>query len=169
MYSCVQDRVQIRRTAHLGRDLANELLAPGTLNILEKLAGQLIVLLHAGQEIQPIERVEPTPERLLKLHQTLPELQLIVAHLGGYQMWEDIEELLVGQDLYMDLSFTFDKTSDEQIARIIRNHGPERILFASDFPWASPAVALAGLDRLDLTAQAREMILGGNATRLLKL
>ncbi len=146
-----------------------ELLAPGTLNILEKLAGQLIVLLHAGQEIQPIERVEPTPERLLKLHQTLPELQLIVAHLGGYQMWEDVEELLVGQDLYMDLSFTFDKTSDEQIARIIRNHGPERILFASDFPWASPAEGLAGLDRLDLTAQEREMILGGNATRLLKL
>jgi len=146
-----------------------DLLAPATLKMLEKLVGRLVVLLHGGQEIRRIPRVEPTPERLLKLHQALPELQLIVAHLGGYQMWDSVEELLVGQDVYMDLSFVFDKMSDEQIARIVQNHGPERILFASDFPWQSPADVLAGLERLGLSQEHRDLILGGNAARLLRL
>ncbi len=146
-----------------------DLLAPATLKMLEKLVGRLVVLLHGGQEIRRIPRVEPTPERLLKLHQALPELQLIVAHLGGYQMWDSVEEFLVGQDVYMDLSFVFDKMSDEQIARIVQNHGPERILFASDFPWQSPADVLAGLERLGLSHERRDMILGRNAARLLGL
>ncbi len=145
-----------------------ELLAPAALKMLEKLAGRLIVLLHAGQEIKPIESVDPTPQRLLELHQTLPELQLILAHLGGYQMWDQVEEFVVGQDLYMDISYVFNNTSDEQIARIICAHGPERILFGSDFPWQSATEGLAGLERLDLTAQEREAILSANVARLLK-
>ena len=146
-----------------------ELLAPATLEKLEKLAGRLVVVLHAGQEIKPIEHVEPTPQRLLELHRRLPELQFIAAHLAGYQMWDEVEQYLVGEDIYMDLSFVFDKASDEQIARIICNHGPERILFASDFPWQSPSEVLDGLNRLDLSEEQRTMILGANAARLLGL
>ena len=112
---------------------------------------------------------QPTPERLLELHRGLPELQFIAAHLAGYQMWDEVEEHLVGEDIYMDLSFVFDKASDEQIARIICNHGPDRILFASDFPWQSPTEVLAGLERLDLSEEQRTMILGANAARLLGL
>ena len=146
-----------------------ELLAPATLEKLEKLSERLVVVLHAGQEIKPIEHVKPTPQRLLELHRRLPELRFIAAHLGGYQMWDEVEEHLVGEDIYMDLSFVFDKASDEQIARIIRNHGPERILFASDFPWQSPSEVLGGLERLDLSEEQRTMILRANAARLLGL
>jgi len=146
-----------------------ELLAPATLEMLEKLSGRLVVVLHAGQEIEPIEHVEPTPQRLLELHRRVPELQFIAAHLGGYQMWDEAEEYLVGEEIYMDLSYVFNKASDKQIARIIRNHGPERILFASDFPWQSPSEVLTGLERLDLSDEQRSMILGGNADRLLGL
>ncbi len=146
-----------------------ELLALATLQKLEKLAGRLVVVLHAGQEIEPIEHVEPTPHRLLELHRKLPELQFVAAHLGSYQMWDEVEEHLIGEDIYMDLAFVFGKASDEQIARIIRNHGPEHILFASDFPWQSPSEVLAGLERLDLSEEQRTMILGGNAAILLGL
>ncbi len=146
-----------------------ELLAPATLEMLEKLAGRLVVVLHAGQEIEPIEHVEPTPQRLLKLHQILPELEFIAAHLGGYQMWDEVEQYLVGEDICMDLSYVFNRASDEQIARIIHDHGIERILFASDFPWQSPGEVLAGMERLDLSDEQRTMILGGNANRLLGL
>jgi len=146
-----------------------ELLASATLKKLEKLAGRLVVVLHAGQEIEPIEHVEPSPQRLLKLHRRLPELRFIAAHLGGYQMWDEVEHYLVGEDIYLDTAFVFNKASDEQIARIIRNHGPQRILFASDFPWQSPSEVLDGLNRLDLSEEQRTMILGGNAARLLGL
>jgi len=146
-----------------------ELLAPATLERLEKLVGRLVVVLHAGQEIKPIAHVEPTPQRLLELHRKLPELRIVAAHLGSYQMWDEVEQYLVGEEIYMDLSYVFDKASDKQIARIIRNHGPERILFASDFPWQSPSEVLAGLERLDLNDEQRGMILGGNAAILLGL
>jgi len=146
-----------------------ELLAPATLEKLEKLAGRLFVVLHAGQEIQPIAHVEPTPQRLLELHRILPELQFIAAHLGSYQMWDEVEQYLIGEDMYMDISYVFNRASDEQIARIIRNHGPEHILFASDFPWQSPSEVLAGLNRLDLSEEQRAMILGANTARLLGL
>ena len=146
-----------------------ELLAPSTIEMLEKLAGRLVVVLHAGQEIEPIEHVEPTPQRLLELHRRLPELQFVAAHLGSYQMWDEVEQYLVGEEIYMDLSYVFGKASDEQITRIIRNHGPERILFASDFPWQSPSEVLDGLNRLDLSEEQRTMMLGANAARLLGL
>jgi len=146
-----------------------ELLAPATLEKLEKIAGRLIVVLHAGQEIKPIAHVEPIPERLLELHRRLPELQFVAAHLGGYQMWDEVEHYLVGENIYLDTAFIFNKASDQQIARIIRNHGPEHILFASDFPWQSPSEVLDGLNRLDLSEEQRTMILAGNATRLLRL
>jgi len=146
-----------------------KLLAPGTIEMLGKLAGRLVVVLHAGQEIEPIVHVEPTPQRLLELHRILPELQFIAAHLGSYQMWDEVEQHLVGEDIYMDLSYVFNKASDEQIARIIHAHGVERILFASDFPWQSPSEVLAGMERLDLSEEQRAMILGANAARLLRL
>ncbi len=146
-----------------------ELLSPTTLEKLEKLVGRLFMVVHAGQEIEPIAHVEPTPQRLLELHRRLPELQFIAAHLGGYQMWDEVEEHLVGEDIYLDISYVFGKASDEQIARIIRNHGPGHILFASDFPWQSPSEVLAGLNRLGLSDEQRTMILGGNAARLLGL
>ncbi len=146
-----------------------DLLSSTTLRMFEKIAGRLIVLLHAGQEIKPIDNVQPTPQRLRRLHESFPDMQLIVAHLGGYQMWDEAEEYLVGQDLYFDISYVFGYAADEQIARIIRNHGAQRMLFASDFPCQSPAEVLAGLDRLRLGPAERQMILAQNAIRLLQL
>jgi len=145
-----------------------ELEADGTLRMIERLAGMVLVI-HGGQEMSPIAKVPTTPEKLRRLHERFPEQRFVVAHLGGYQMWEGAEEYLVGQDIYFDLSFTFDKLEDQAIARIIAAHGPERVLFASDYPWQLPRVALAGLERLGLGEQERRMILGGNARRLLNL
>ncbi len=146
-----------------------ELLAPETLHMLERIEGQLTVLLHAGQEIKTIQDVQPTPQRLLQLHQRFPHLQLILAHLGGYQMWDEVEEYLVGQDVYFDISYVFGYATDEQIARIIHHHGPQRILFGSDFPWQSPAEVIAGLDRIQLEPSQRRMILSQNIIGLLEL
>ena len=145
------------------------LLAPATLRMFDKIAGRLIVLLHGGQEIRPIDDVQPPPPRLLELHRRFPDMQLIIAHLGGYQMWDEVEEYLVGQDLHLDISYVFEYATDEQIARIIRRHGPDRILFGSDFPWQSPAEVLAGLDRLQLNPTEQRMILSENLIGLLEL
>lgn len=54
---------------------------------------------------------------------------------------EQTGECVVGRDIYLDLSCTFDKLDDASIARIIAAHGPQRILFASDCPWQLPSGA----------------------------
>lgn len=143
-----------------------ELDEAATLRMVGKLEG-MVILIHGGQEMAPIPRVPTTPERLRALHDRFPGHRLVIAHLGGHLMWEGVQECLVGQDIYFDLSFTFDKLGDDDIARIIAAHGVDRVLFASDYPWQLPAVALAGLRRLGLPAEDERMILAGNARRLL--
>lgn len=141
---------------------------PATLRLFELLQ-DFVVLLHAGQEIKPIPDVPTTPERLRALHDRFPRQRLVLAHLGGYRQWEEAESLLIGQDVYLDLAYTFGKLADAEIARLLAAHGPERILFASDYPWQRPLEALTGLRRLALPPEVEQQILGGNAERLLAL
>jgi len=141
---------------------------PGLLRMLELIGEQLTVLLHGGQEIAPIEAVEPTPARLLALHRRFPEVRFILAHLGAYQQWEEVEALLVGEDVWLDASYVFGKCPDEQVRRIIRNHGPARVVWGSDFPWQTQREGLEGIGRLGLTAEEKAGVLGANLLQLLE-
>jgi len=125
--------------------------------------------MHGGQEIIPIEDLQPTPPRLLSLHQRFPRVRFIFAHLGAYLQWDQVEQLLVGRDVYLDASYVFDICSDEQIARIIASHGPDRIIWGSDFPWQKQSQGLSGVERLHLAPEDKAAILGGNLTRLLSV
>lgn len=145
-----------------------ELESLALLRMFERL-GDFVVLMHGGQEIKPIPSVPTTPERLRALHERFPQQRLVIAHLGGYQMWEGVEESLLGQNVYFDLSYTFNRLDDATIARFIAAHGVERILFGSDYPWMLPAQARAGLRRLGLPPDQERMILAENAVRLLGL
>jgi predicted TIM-barrel fold metal-dependent hydrolase len=142
---------------------------PATLRMFEIIGDRLVVLLHGGNEIIPIPDVQPTPQRVRSLHRRFPQVRFIVAHLGASGMWDDVEEHLVGEDVYFDASYVFDICSDEQIERIIRNHGPQRIVWGSDFPWQAPEQGLRGVARLGLTEPEKAAILGGNLARLLEL
>ncbi len=142
---------------------------PRAREMFEMISGRLVVLMHGGQEIVDIPRVIPAPEPLARLKRDFPKLGLIVAHLGGYHMWDEVEEHLVGEDVHFDLAYTFNRASDEQIRRIGERHGWERIIFASDFPWQSQREALEGLRRLRLADSTLEGVLAGNLKGLLRL
>ena len=143
-----------------------ELAEASTLRMMGQLA-DMIVVIHAGQEMSPIPRVPTTPEALRALHERFPQHRLVVAHLGGFQMWSQAEEFLLGADVYLDLSFTFGHLDDATIARLVTGHGVGRVLFGSDYPWALPAYARAGVERLGLPPADAQSILAGNARRLL--
>ena len=55
---------------------------------------------------------------------------------------------------------------DEQFVRLVRRHGPDRVLFGSDSPWTDPGEELARLRGL-LDDRELAAVLGGNAERLL--
>ena len=76
---------------------------------------------------------------------------------------------LVGQDVYFDTSSTLEWLALDKANEMIRKHGVEKFLFASDFPMWDHEEELERFMKLDLTNEEREMIFHKNAERLLKL
>lgn len=141
---------------------------PNMYPIYETAQGKLMVLFHAGAEVAQIVDENATPERIARIHRDFPNLTIIAAHMGGYLMWDRSEEHLVGKDLYLDTSACFaDLMPDEKMLSLIRKHGTDKVLFATDMPLGNPHTELERIKRIGLTDSELEAILGGNARRLL--
>ncbi len=136
----------------------------------EKLqAENLIVLYHAGDDISFPPPGRGTPQRLSNLIGHFPDLRVIAAHLGGFEMWDAVEENLVGKDIYFDTCYTFGCLKTERIVRIIERHGFDRILFGTDSPWKDQQEEIQNILHLDISDEAQRGILGENARTLLNL
>jgi len=129
----------------------------------------LFVFLHAGGErvFTPPYRTSPTS--LAALLARYPRMRVVAAHLGGFRMWDESEQVLMGKNLYLDLSHTFFWMPDEQIVRMVRKHGADKILFGTDAPWQTPAQVLRAFLAQPFTEAEQRTILWDNAQRLLDL
>lgn len=138
--------------------------------IYEAAEGRLAILFHAGQEIGAIEVVRSTPDRLLKVHRAFPGLKMIVAHLGGYDLWDEAEEHLSGTDVFFDISYCPEEgLPGEELVRLVKKHGTSKVLFASDFPFADPKIDIDRLSRMPLSADEKEDITWRNGAKILGL
>jgi len=129
----------------------------------------LFVVTHAGADIAFPPPPNTNPASIAAFHRRFPGLRLVVAHLGSWGMWHETEKELIGLPLYLDLAFVAGMMHDEQLLRIIRAHGSERILFGTDAPWQDQFKSLEYFRALPLTAMEQENILYHNAARLLGL
>lgn len=128
----------------------------------------LMILIHGGEDISFPEVHHCTPRRLCKVLPRLPrDTVLVAAHLGGWRYLNDVEELLVGKELYLDTSYTIGQFEQAQIERILLRHDSQRLLFGSDSPWEDQGQAAQKLLALRLPDELKEKILSGNARRLL--
>jgi len=95
---------------------------------------------------------------------------MIAAHFGGYRMWDEVREHLVGTGVCFDTSYCPpDDLPDQEMIDLIRAHGAERIIFGSDFPFGNPGPDLDRLLELGLEREEVEAIAWRNADRLLGL
>lgn len=131
----------------------------------------LPIVFHAGFDTVSPDFVHAVPEHSARAFKAVPNMTMILAHLGGYLHSDEVEEHLVGLkgNLYFDTAFTAGNISDEQCERIIKNHGADRILFASDCPWHKCNFEIDMINRLNLTDDEKQMIFYKNAVKLLKL
>ncbi len=139
--------------------------------IYETIAAEgMFILFHAGVDRGLPHPVHATPKRLAAVHEDIPELCMIVAHLGGEEAYEEAAEHLLGRDLYMDTSFVLRKMPRKFLERFLKEHPSDRLLFASDSPWTDQAEELQFLLQLPfLTESDKEKISCSNAARLLGL
>jgi len=131
----------------------------------------LVLLFHAGRDIAfPPEDDRAAPRRILRVHQAFPDLPIVAAHLGGWMMWQEVAETLAGTDVYLDTSYTFHQPDESgAMADILRRHPVERIAFGTDSPWRDQAADLARVREVFPDEPAQELVLHGNAERLLGL
>lgn len=95
----------------------------------------LAIVTHAGFDVGYPELTHCTPDRTLAMLKEVRPEKMILAHMGGLNYWDDVEKYLVGENVYFDTAYVVDEISEEQFIRIVKNHGVDRILFASDSPW----------------------------------
>ena len=130
----------------------------------------MFILFHGGMDRGLPHPVHGTPESLARVHEAVPHLCMIVAHLGGEDNYEETAAHLLGKNLYLDTSFVLRKMPAPFLERFLREHPAERLIFGSDTPWTDQKEELDFLLELPfLTDGDKEKICYSNAARLLGL
>lgn len=128
-----------------------------------------IISVHAGFDPGYPDCVNCTPKMAREVIEEVKPSKLVLAHMGGFQRWDEVEEELVGLDVWFDTAVVFGKISDEQFIRICKNHGADKILFATDSPWSGQKESVEHFSGMDLTEEEKRLILTENAKKLLTL
>ncbi len=128
----------------------------------------LPVTVHAGLDPISPDVTYCMPEPAAAMIKRHPRLKIILAHMGGNEYWEQSLEHICGLDgeVYLDTAYSYD-LPDELFVKMIRKHGADRILFASDCPWQSAEKMFRKIDALPLTDSEKERIFSANAVSLL--
>jgi hypothetical protein len=142
----------------------------------------LITVVHGGQDIGRPNPIHSSVDGICELIRDVEPHRLVIAHLGGWQMWNQVYEKICGKDVYLDTAFSYGELpwkrgsahiwnfpAEEVVLKIIRKHGCNKVLFGTDSPWYSQRKALEELSGLPLSPEEKDMILGLNAKKLLDI
>jgi predicted TIM-barrel fold metal-dependent hydrolase len=110
-----------------------------------------------------------TPEKLEQFIAGFNGVPVVCAHWGGglpfYTLMPEVREAL--ENVYFDTAISPFLYRPE-IYRYVREMvGADRIIFGSDYPAMAPSRLLREIEAVGLKAEDRELILAGNARRLL--
>lgn len=159
---------------------------PRYLRILERAAEVgLLVLSHAGLDVGFPGQTRCSPRMIRHALDEVGQIPMILAHMGGWRNWDEVEQYLSDTNVYLDTSFALGKLphlndgyypsdalslmSNEQFLRLVRTFGIDHILFGTDSPWGGQPEQLFYIRSLPFTPEEEAAILGGNAQRLLQL
>jgi len=114
-----------------------------------------------------------TPELLGKLVQTYPELDFVAAHMGGLGAPRELiyRHLPPAPNFYLDTSVAAHTLSERDFLRLLELHGPDHVIFGTDWPWLSHRneIKLIGklLDQAKLDPLEKEKVFSRNIAGLL--
>lgn len=145
----------------------------------------LVSVVHAGIDIGIEGPTMCTPDRVLHVMDEVAPENLVLAHMGGWRMWDEVADKIAGLPVYLDTSYSLGEIprdadtpradsesalmDTEQFLALIEKHGADKILFATDSPWGGQEQTLEQIRALPLSEEEKRMILGGNAQKLLQM
>ncbi len=141
----------------------------------------LIVLTHAGIDIGLYDHNYCSTRQILNVLDQVRPQRLVLAHMGGWGSWDDVERDLAGAPVWLDTAFSIgpitplpgavpyltENLSDEAFVRLVRKHGADKVLFATDSPWEDQADYIKRMENMPLTGEEKENIFSENARKLL--
>lgn len=136
-------------------------------------AWRMPLLMHCSEPVghQYPGKGTATPDRILAFLRTAPELSVIAAHWGGglpfYELMPEVAEL-TRNVVYDSAASTYLYGSDV-FSAVQGLVGPDRILFASDYPVLKQRPFLQKVRNSGITDDAADRILCGNASRVFGL
>lgn len=129
----------------------------------------LILVSHTGFDFAFPRVRKCEPKRIVKVLAKFPRLKLVTTHLGGWEDWEEVKKHLLGKPVYMEISFSLEFMEKEKAREILTMHPEEYLLFGTDSPWGNQEKTLESLLTLGIGQGRENLILSGNAKRLLGL
>jgi hypothetical protein len=121
----------------------------------------LVVNIHSGSEISH-------PLAIGALCRRFPDVTVLMDHMG-YREWvsDAIEAARDNPNLY--LGTTISSFEPSTIERAVRELGPERVVYGSNWPNLYSDLAVEAIRRQKLGQAIEELIFGGNLARILGL
>jgi predicted TIM-barrel fold metal-dependent hydrolase len=159
---------ELRPDMQLPESVSQEMLAPFS-QLLFKY--NLILLTHSSDPVGHLYRGKgaATPERLYRFITNFTGVPVVCAHWGGglpfYTLMPEVRQAL--ENVYFDTAISPLLYRPEVYRHVRDLVGADRILFGSDYPVIAPSRLLKEIDTAELPEEDRQMILSGNARRLL--
>ncbi len=127
----------------------------------------LLAVVHTGFDIAFARERRCDPQAVLDVLGRFPKFKLICSHLGAWDDWHEVERLLIGRPIYMDISFSLPMLGQDRARRLLQAHSTDHILFGTDSPWEDQQRAIEDLRDLDLDPSLLAKIFHENACSLL--
>jgi len=133
----------------------------------------LVLLTHSSE---PVGHIYPgkgtiTPDVIYRFIQNFPDLRIVCAHWGGglpfYALMPEVAREL--SNVYFDTAATPFLYRDTIFEHVIDIIGADKILLGSDYPLITQSRIIETIRSLNLLQEDKNMILGGNAQRILSL
>ena len=103
---------------------------------------------------------------LLRAASRYPDVPFMVGHSGGIAWEETIAAIAAVPDAYFDICASC--VDEGRVEAFAAAGGAERVLFGTDLPFLAPALDLSQVIHARLSREEKELILGGNAARIMK-
>ena len=140
--------------------------------ICEQLGAPIIG--HSGPDQAGVGLAEP--QAFGRMLREFPQLKVVLAHMGGATWTQALEIAQTFPNAFFDCCEIIEWTggtnapSEKQLAQLIKDIGPERVMMGSDFPWYDLDHTVERVMQLPLLSnEEKEGILGANALRILNL
>ncbi|MEM2997111.1 MAG: amidohydrolase family protein [Candidatus Bathyarchaeia archaeon] len=105
------------------------------------------------------------PEAVERVAEAFPEVSILIGHMGGGS-WSAVRAARRWKNLYIETSGV---RNPRVILEAVRELGADRVVYGSDFPYLRPEVERAKIMGLRISEGDKELIMGGNMARILKI